>query len=217
MWTKHERKDRIIFLDIDGVLDSIHFFKSKAYHNRKFKYGCDMSNMINRYNLFWVGLLCKVTGARVVLSSTWKYGYNEDGTVKEMEEGHNLRMTDKLFRKYGVNIFSITRKGELTPPDWEINKKALKEWCERMKHTDFIECSREDFTMKYCRGTQIAEWIVRNNYQGNYIVVDDDISDIVFYKDLEKRLVSTSYYKRYDGFRFLHFLKGLRLLLWGVK
>ena len=62
-----------------------------------------------------------------------------------------------------------------------------------------------------------AEWIVRNNYQGNYIVVDDDVSDIVFYKDLEKRLVKTSYYKRYDGFRFLHFLKGLRLLLWGVK
>ena len=76
----------------------------------------------------------------------------------------------------------------------------------------YFKCKERDFILKYCRGTQIAEWIERNNYKGSYIVIDDDIDDIIFYKDLAKRLIKTSYYGWYDGFRFLHFLKGVWLL-----
>lgn len=196
----------------EGVLDSLRYFKSKKYKSEKADHDYDMSNMINRQNLFWVSLLCRITKAKVVLSSTWKYGFNEDGTPKEMEKGHNMFKTNDLFKKYGINIISITRKGELVPPDWELDLDNLSKWCDGRKFSGLEDCKEKDFILKYCRGTQIAEWIERNNYKGNYIVVDDDVGDIVFYKDLKKRLVQTSYYKRYDGFRFLHFVKGLWLL-----
>jgi len=205
-------KERLIFLDIDGVLDSLRYFKSKKYKAEKSSDYYDMSNMINRQNLFWIGLLCKLTKAKVVLSSTWKYGFNENGTPKEIEKGHNMIKTNDLFKKYGVNIISITRKGELIPPNWEIDEASLSKFCERRKFSGLESCKDKDFILTYCRGTQIAEWIERNRFEGTYIVIDDDIEDIIFYKDLKKRLIQTSYYKRYDGFRFLHFLKGLWLL-----
>lgn len=103
-------KERIIFLDIDGVLNFRYFFKSRTYKKRTKSNNYDMSNMINRYNLFWVGLLCKIFNIKVVLSSTWRYGWNEDGTVKEMKERLNMIQTDKLFKKFGVNIFSPQEK-----------------------------------------------------------------------------------------------------------
>lgn len=218
MLIRPDRKDRIIFLDVDGVLDSIHFFKSKTYHNQKLHHADDQSNMINRRNLFWVGLLCRMTRAKVVLTSTWKYGWNEDGSVKELGECHSMEMTDKLFRRYGVKVVSITRKGELYPKkSWNLDETSIREWCDRQKPSGLEGCSQRDFTLKYCRGTQIIDWIERNNYNGKYIVIDDDYQDIIFYRDLAERLVVTSYYDEYDGFRFKHFLKGVRLLLWSVK
>lgn len=210
-------KERIIFMDIDGVLNFRYFFKSRAYKKRAKSNNHDMSNMINRYNLFLVGLLCKLTKAKVVLSSTWKYGWNEDGTPKEMEKGHNMIQTDKLFRKFGVNVFSITRKGKLKVSNkWEIDEEALNNWCNRRTFLEKIgleEIKEREYALKWGRGTQIIEWLERNNYEGAYIVIDDDFQDIILYKDLGKRIITTPYYGRFGGFRFKHFLKGLWLLL----
>lgn len=210
-------KERIIFMDIDGVLNFRYFFKSRAYKKRAKSNNHDMSNMINRYNLFWVGLLCKLTKAKVVLSSTWKYGWNENGIPKEMEKCHSMIQTDKLFRKFGVNIFSITRKGKLKVSNkWEIDEEALNNWCNRRSFLEKIgleETKEREYVLKWGRGTQIIEWLERNNYKGAYIVIDDDFQDIILYKDLGKRIITTPYYGRFGGFRFKHFLKGFWLLL----
>lgn len=208
-------KERIIFLDIDGVLNFRYFFKSRTYKKRAKSNNHDMSNMINRYNLFWVGLLCKIFNVKVVLSSTWRYGWNEDGTVKE---GHNMIQTDKLFKKFGVNIFSTTRKGELKISNkWELNEKALDDWCNRRTFSGLEKIKEKDFILKYGRGTQIIEWLERNDYKGIYIVIDDDFQDIILYNDLAKRVVSPTYYEKFGGFRFKHFLKGMWLLLKNIK
>lgn len=210
-------KERIIFMDIDGVLNFRYFFKSRAYKKRAKSNNHDMSNMINRYNLFWVGLLCKLTKAKVVLSSTWKYGWNENGIPKEMEKCHSMIQTDKLFRKFGVNIFSITRKGKLKVSNkWEIDEEALNNWCNRRSFLEKIgleETKEREYVLKWGRGTQIIEWLERNNYKGAYIVIDDDFQNIILYKDLGKRIITTPYYGRFGGFRFKHFLKGFWLLL----
>lgn len=204
-------------MDIDGVLNFRYFFKSRAYKKRAKSNNHDMSNMINRYNLFWVGLLCKLTKAKVVLSSTWKYGWNEDGMPKEMEKGHSMIQTDKLFRKFGVNVFSITRKGKLKVSNkWEIDEEALNNWCNRRTFLEKIgleKTKEREYVLKLGRGTQIIEWLERNNYEEAYIVIDDDFQDIILYKDLGKRIITTPYYGRFGGFKFKHFLKGFWLLL----
>lgn len=205
--------NRIIFLDVDGVLDYLEFFKTKTYKRRAKKNQCDMSNMINRYNLFWVGLLCRITGAKVVMSSTWRYGWYADGTVRHDIPGHQMELTDKLFRKYGIKLISITERGDVYLKDkYELDKEAIEKWVAGPSANGLEEVRTEEFILKYARGTQILEWIENHNYHGKYIVIDDDIGDIIFYKDLAKRLVQTSYYGKKGGFRFKHFIKALKLL-----
>lgn len=206
--------EKLIFLDIDGVLNSLSFFKSRAY--QKSKNNHDMSSMINHYNLFWVSLLCRITKSKVVLSSTWKFGWNEDGSVKTVK-GHNMHKTNELFKKHGINIISKTSVGELgLLGKWEMDEDAIKAWCNQVKAPGLESCSQRDWVLKYCRGTQIADWIENNHYNGKYIIIDDDYQDIVFYKDFAKRIVTTSYYGTFGGFGFRHFIKGL-YLLWKRK
>ena len=206
--------DRIIFLDIDGVLNNAFFFKSKLrhylYHEDD---GYGMSTMISRYHLFWLGLLCKITKAKIVLSSSWRYGWNKDGTVNTEKSGHQMVLTDKLFRKFGVNIIGITDRGELTlNKNYDYNEDIITEFNSR-QHFKGLEdvCSSREQTLKYARGTQILHWNEQHNFSGSYIVIDDDTESIQFYKDLDKRLVATKYYSLFGGFRLKHVIKAIKL------
>lgn len=205
---------RIIFLDIDGVLNNASFFKSKLrhilYHEDD---GYGMSTMISRYHLFWLGLLCRIMKANVVLSSTWRYGWNEDGSVNTDKQGHQMIITDRLFRKFGVNIIGITKRGAIQlQGKYEYNDKVLDDFTSR-QHFKGLEdvCSKRSEVLKYARGTQILDWIERNNFTGQYIILEDDWEDVCFYKDLEKRIVITRYYGKTGGFRLRHFIKAIRL------
>ena len=176
-----------------------------------------MSNMISRYNLFWVGLLCRITHSDVVLSSTWKFGSNEDGTVNMDHKGHYMIETDKLLRKYGVNLVSITRKGKLQlNKDHDLDESALAAWCNRQSISGITASNEREHVLTYGRGTQIFEWLERNNFHGKFIILDDDISDIIIYKDLAARIVQTSYYKGWGGFGFRHFVKAISLFIKGA-
>ena len=206
--------DKLIFLDIDGVLNYHYFYQSKSHQQNVKKNGYDMSNQICRRNLFWLSLLCKLTKVKVVLSSTWKYGWNEDGSVKNGITGHDMEQTDSLFRQYGVNIISVTRKGELHLSNhYEMNEDKIEEWCNKPTIKGLDDENDRDFVLKYARGTQIMEWIERNHFEGKYVILEDDYQDVEFYKDLQKRLVVTSYYKKCGGFGFIHFVKAL----WKLK
>lgn len=201
----------IIFLDVDGVLNGRGYYKSIAYKRNVKKTGYDMSNQICRKNLFWVGILCKLTKSQVVLSSTWKFGWNEDGTVKK-RKGSEMWDTDKLFRKFGVNIISITPRGEIyLKNQHEINKDKLNKLCSREAFQGLEETRDKDFVIKYCRGTQILKWIEENNFAGNFIIIEDDYQDVEIYTELEKRIVITKFYGRGFGFRLKHLIKALKL------
>jgi len=206
---------RIIFCDVDGVMNNAKFLKSKLrsrmYHETGDKYG--MSTMISRYHLFLIGLLCRIMHAKVILSSTWRYGWNEDGTVNTLKPGHQMEFTDRLFRKFGVNVIGITKRGAIQlRGKYEYNDKVLDDFTSR-QHFKGLEdvCGKRSEVLKYARGTQILDWIERNNFTGHYIIIDDDWEDICFYKELEKRIVITRYYGGAGGFRLKHFIKALKL------
>jgi hypothetical protein len=200
--------NKIIFLDIDGVLNYHYFYQSKSHQRNVKKNGYDMVNQICKRNLFWLGLLCRLTKSKVVLSSTWKYWWNEDGSVRKDIEGHDMVKTDSLFRKNGINIISVTRKGKLSlENNYEMNEDKITDWCNKPTLQEFEK--NRDFILQYARGTQIMEWIERNHFEGKYVILEDDYQDVEFYKDLEKRLVITSFYKKRGGFGFRHFIKAL--------
>ena len=207
---------KIIFLDIDGVLNGRNYYLTKAYTKSKQKYNLDMVKQICRKNLFWVGLLCRITNSKVVLSSSWRYGWNTDGTVKIHDSGHEMGLVDKLFKKYGVNIISITSCGKLSlKEEHPLNEGKLQKWCNRKTFNGLEKVREREFTLNYCRGTQILKWIEDNNYKGKYLILEDDYYDVEFYKELEPRIIITSFYGDKFGFRFKHFLISLlKMIFW---
>jgi hypothetical protein len=193
-------KERIIFLDIDGVLNYSAYFHSKKYLSER--------NPICKRNLFWVGLLCRLFKAKVVLTSSWRFAWDEYG------EAHRYKEVDQDFRIKGINIISVTASGALIlQNNYELDEEKLDTWCSRPAAKGLEDVRDRKFVLEFCRGTQIMDWIESHNYKGKYIILEDDYQDVEFYKDLAKRLVITSYYDKRGGFGFKHFLKALKMLM----
>lgn len=62
---------RIIFLDIDGVLNCELFYKHRTVKSSSIIEYPD--NQICKERVSWLNELCESTGAKVVLSSTWRH------------------------------------------------------------------------------------------------------------------------------------------------
>lgn len=78
---KMKEKDRIIFLDIDGVVNTLQidikpFPGKENKHFDGFYYDLCYNNdgrVSNRQAVMWLNKLCIETGAKIVISSTWRY------------------------------------------------------------------------------------------------------------------------------------------------
>ncbi len=75
---------KIIFLDIDGVLNS-ESLSDKLYHNGIKEYGDDgVYNFIDENIVNKLTNLCKIYDIKIVISSSWRHFYFED-TIKEFK------------------------------------------------------------------------------------------------------------------------------------
>ena len=197
-------KDRAIFLDIDGVLNGAKYFKSRDYKKREKE---DIhSKMICRVNLFWVSLLCKLFKPKIVLSSSWRYFWNYDGTLNKKFKDRYLAI-DNLFRKYGINIVSRTPNKTDNLMKYNIDLEKFNMWKETIGDMSI------ETIITYSRGAQILKWIEENKFNGKYVILEDDIIDVLFFKDLKHHLIKTSFYAKNFGFRFKHFVKACLKLL----
>ena len=88
---------KVVFLDIDGVLNNI----SLLYH-----YGFDY---IDRDMVVLFANIIKRTGAKIVLSSTWRL----DDTSREI--------VSRILADYGLDVFDKTPKIEGSPRSEEIS------------------------------------------------------------------------------------------------
>ena len=88
---------KVIFLDVDGVLNSEHIFKKEHQRYKRTHQVRVDKDLDKRFvkNLRW---LVKKTGAKIVLSSSWR------GAVKA-NKNHHL---NKMFNKYGLEIYDYT-------------------------------------------------------------------------------------------------------------
>jgi hypothetical protein len=101
--------NKIIFLDIDGVLNC-----QDAYHNDECKYvdftlngGEDFYQTFYSKSKMWLNKLIEETGAKIVISSTWRHsGIDFIEKVWEMEKmsGEIIGLTPHLKRNDGYTI-----------------------------------------------------------------------------------------------------------------
>lgn len=135
--------DRLIFLDIDGVLNSRkhldfrgtpegRILRERLMGEHKGITGIELvmldHALVKRFFRFVVD-----SGCKVVISSTWR-------------EGHTPSHFETLFALCGAELPVGTIVG-LTPMFEDIHENR--------------------------RGHEINQWIVENNYRGHYVVLDD--------------------------------------------
>ena len=115
-------KERVLFIDVDGVLNDLQFDKRN----------------VGFFDVKKIKMLAKIveaTKARIVLSSTWRYLKDCD-EKKEPQAANMWKCLNNTFTKYGMQISDITPV---------IDGNRPKEISEYLKtHENLSWCSIED-------------------------------------------------------------------------
>ena len=86
---------KVIFLDFDGVLNSVKYDRRRDYGKLTF---------IDESRLPLLKQMVDSTGAVIVLSTTWRNHWNKDKSLCDETGCHII----KLFEKYGLSIYDKT-------------------------------------------------------------------------------------------------------------
>lgn len=168
---------KVIFLDIDGVLNSRAYYHARqSMADRNYNLSDDRIERfaIRELDLTPLALLrelVKKTNAKIVISSTWRIG------------------RDPLWFRLWFSI-----RGVDFPKDCIID-------C-----TTELEAIKDDDGNYIGRGMEINKWMKDNNFDGKYVILDDD-SD--FLPDQKPNFVQTTHK---DGFLWDHYDKALKIL-----
>ena len=151
-------KKKIIFLDIDGVLNGYNFWSVLGWniacklnikgwyreHTRK-PFG------IHEEKVRRLAKIVKKTGAKVVMSSSWRHGWWKTPYEKQWEDQKQL--TD-LLHKYNIEVIDITGSS----PDGRRDKE-IKAWVN--EHLDeiysFVILDDERFDLNCFVGSRLAQ------------------------------------------------------------
>ena len=95
---------KIIFLDIDGVLNTSQTFKNRYY---EYKRSGNYSLEIDDFRVELLEKVVKETHAKIVLSSTWRKGFakKNDVIVSTFEKTKQLV---NVFSKHNLEIYDVT-------------------------------------------------------------------------------------------------------------
>ena len=138
---------KVIFLDIDGVLNSMDWFEKTK--------GTKGYREINPKKVEFLKEIVDKTNAKIVLSSTWR------GLAKsETEEEHPMYsyLVDTL-RKYGMEIF------QHTPYINQERPKEIKAWIEKNKERigQFVSLD-DDFSEEDYKEYGIEKFLVKTSF-----------------------------------------------------
>lgn len=95
---------KVIFLDIDGVLNTTETFIKRI---ENYERTGSLNLEIDEFRLEYLKSIIDSTGAKIVLSSTWRryFTKNNELVMPITEKGKALY---NLFSKYGIDIYDIT-------------------------------------------------------------------------------------------------------------
>lgn len=175
---------RLVFLDIDGVINHSDWFRARGrgprhgdadHHYRAYvKWSMD-PECIERLNV-----ITDLSGAQIVLSSSWRHNRTWQDTARAM-------------KAIGMRGTMIGR----TPIDPEVDAAVFERYRGRKPHMN----------EPYPRGYEIQQWIDENSAHHARIVILDDDSDM---EHLGNRLVRTDFDR--GGLQHAHVQRAIRML-----
>lgn len=132
------RKQPIIFVDIDGVLNTWDELKRQTRTT-----GTNNHSQWSPQACKHLANLCLRFDAEIVVSSSWRHS-------------HPLEQLKAVFRANGIH------------PSLVIGATPAVDELEEVWNSD------RAYYDTYCRGHEIEEWILLNNPDCNYLIIDDD-------------------------------------------
>ena len=157
------QKMKVIFLDIDGVLTTC------SYNNPD-------TNHINPEKVQILSQTVERTGAKIVLISTWKMGYDKDSGKKE----DYYKVLENILAQYGLEIFDITD---------DIPEKIKEPLPQTFTLEDLDNVEGVHGTG---RAAEVEKWI-RDHSVEDFVILDDENHDWKEY-GMNKNWIHTSYY-----------------------
>ena len=162
---------KVIFLDIDGVLNGWDFSEYVKYNIWNIIPSKKIKNFIRKLSHYTdvdkkrvrrLGKICKETGAKVVLSSSWRNGLLHHTGTRHYNSDRNKLFWD-LMDKYRIEVIGKTPR----------------------------------LRTSYKREDEIKAWLSEHDDIENYIILDDEDADLQGF--IGNHLVKTSH-KDYTGY-----------------
>lgn len=109
---------KVIFLDIDGVLNNDETFIKRRLNFAKTGI---WTLEVDEFRVEYLKRIIDETNAKIVLSSTWRLYFDKqnDVVVSTVERGKEL---NSIFNKYGMEIYDYTTKDDYIRRDDQIIK-----------------------------------------------------------------------------------------------
>lgn len=108
-WRFRVKPQKIIFLDIDGVLNSMELFDKLEERDMEPFMGID----VDEDNLEQLRYIVERTGAQIVLSSSWRHAWHEkradDQGRESIGSGHGFLWPEGLYQKRNISIKETVR------------------------------------------------------------------------------------------------------------
>lgn len=183
---------KLLFLDVDGVLNSSAFYKSDFYKQEREKYGAEA----RQYDLKKLDLLKEIhdrTNCTIVMSSSWRAFYFNPSS----ESGLGCMSLHKDLEDRGIIIKYKTGN------EYDEKLYAIYNGCKWVKdedgnyHTEWVESEDRvwvERTEFYDRGLQIKifkeDW-EKEHGEVAFAILDDDDGDLHLFGE---HFVQTSWY-----------------------
>lgn len=128
---------KIIFLDYDGVVNNLCFNEIDNFTEPNFNYP-SMDKVNDRQAVAWLNKLCRETGAKIVVTSTWRMADNYQKCLRNGGLETSIEILGKTPCLHTRRGFEI-QKWIDTHPEFQIEKMVILDDDADMEHlTPFL-------------------------------------------------------------------------------
>ena len=148
---------KVIFLDIDGVLNTTNTFRlRKEEYKKTGKYRL----AIDEYRVEYLKRIIDESGAKIVLTSAWRRSFKKEMTrIVSLDE--KAQKLQNLFSKYDIEIYDIT-----SVDSFDINReKQIKEWLERKDNIETYIIIDDEL----CIYKDLTDRVIKNKFMNSNI------------------------------------------------